>query len=99
LPRRLSVDVVEWNTVYDSSCRESLKQVVLWRYREWNETWTYHVVAWRMADKCFGPERLHGKWVLWFDGQLVTAKMQIETHSFYDPEVFDRNRLPTSERK
>lgn len=97
--RRLVVDIVEFNTVLDVQGKESLRQVVLWRWREWRGVPDYYVVDWKMRDKCSGADRINGQWVMRFDGREVRGRFMFETVSNADAEVLDRNRLPTHERR
>jgi len=96
---RLVVDIWETNVLCDANGVETLRQVILWRWRWYDGTWDYYCWDWRLADKCQRPEHINGKWVGLFDGTLVEAVLYLETESTVDHEVMDRKRLPEGKRR
>ena len=98
--RHWAVDVVELNTILDRSGTVTLRQVVLWRYREYRLSWDYYVVAWELTEKCSVPELMpNGRWLVWMRGRWYSARVLIVTDTDKDWELIDRGRMPVGDRR
>jgi hypothetical protein len=107
LPRedavRESVDLIEHNHVYNDNGDLHLEQMV---YYEWKGG-RYEVLSWRLRKSpLMVPYRDHtngGYTAVWVDDQSVTRVVRAlafrESHTMYDPELLERNRLPREFRR
>lgn len=95
-----AVDRIEVNHFYDENGRLVFDQLIFYRLAEDGHS---DVIAWRLV-KCPAmlPYRCKGRSVvLWFDGDFlrrVVALSAGETWTQFDPELLERERLPTEHR-
>ena len=97
-------DVVEVNHFYDENGRLVFEQVIFW---DWCDASARHQVrAWRLLKTCFQwPLRdwsRGGYSAIWHDGErlrTVRAGELRETWTQYDPELLQREILPTDARR
>lgn len=90
-------DLLEHNRVYDDNGALVFEQILV---RDWNRrTGRYDIRAWLIVK----PEHLlEHKRVVWQDGtalRKVTSDHWRDTWTQYDPELSDREQLPTTERR
>ena len=95
-----SVDVVEVNHFYDGDGRRVLDQLLFYR---WNVD-HHELTDWRNAKlpECL-PTRRGGKWeCVWTDGiqlRRIRCSSVRESWTQWDPEVVDREVLPSNRRQ
>lgn len=93
------VDVCELNHIVTPSGQSTYW--VWWRLHEHEGHTDYYVADWRR--KCDVPRPTNGVQVFWDSGAKVTrrviSRVQDETWSTFDREVFDRKRLPPERRR
>lgn len=104
--RVVYVDRAELNHVMvckDGQWRQSLCQWILWDYD--GVRGCYVVVAWALAKDCGGATRIAGEWRLLFrrrtggETVIVSPACVQETWSVGDPEVENRDVLPSGRRR
>ena len=95
----VKVDVWENNWVVQRDGSVSLRQVILWEWTRFNHKCDYYVLDWCLIDKAIGPEKIGGRWIGVFKGQLIEARLYRETAYLIDIEVEDRKRIPESDRR
>lgn len=104
-----TVDIIEVNHVYDKQTgRERLSQTIFWEFRPYRGGLRISVVDWRMQDGVRALPRYDHRervWILvWWDSKhkvlrRVLAASFRETHTRYDPEVDDQDKLSTEYRR
>lgn len=92
------VSVIERNSVYDESGEKRLEQVIWW---QWNGK-RYECRGWQQAASV-QVTASRGGWLSvweWRNRRRVAwAPHLMETHTRYDPEVADREKLPCEDRR
>ena len=98
------VDVIEVNHCYDENGHLVFNQVIFWDL--WDQDSGFHVVAWRLVKRPaqfpYRDWKRGGYAAVWHDGELlrrVRAKAMRETWTQYDPELEDRQPVPTQYRR
>jgi hypothetical protein len=103
------VDLLEINHYYNDQAEHVFTQLIFWEFSWEKERW--QVRAWRMAkgismDRSIpSPQRdwQRGGYALcWRDGDRLRSVHAVslrETWTQYDPEQYDRQWTPTSERR
>ena len=106
---RDTVDIIEVNHVYDEHTgRKRLSQTIFWEFRPYRGGLRVSVVGWRMQDAVRAHPRYDHRervWILvWWDSKhkvlrRVRATSFRETHTTYDPEVDDQEKLAPEYRR
>lgn len=104
---RSDVDVCELNHFYDSPGQLRFSQIILWRWHRHTDPPGHQVTEYFIVDNgddvMIKPSKKPCRTsVTWRSrhGHVyeVDAVTWIETHTTYDPEVLNRNRLPMDRR-
>ncbi len=100
-----SCDIVEINSIIDgSNGRAKFQQVIFWEFNERDFVRRQFVVGWRNCNSCdvylhrFAP----GAWVEWTESEQrrgVYAPFVVESLTWNDPELLDRDSLPDCHRR
>ena len=96
----VDVDLWELNHVHClETGDETLTQVVLWSFEPWTLPPAYHVVAWALTKDCVPAYKDGDRWLGQVKGRWVSARVRIETRTYYDTELADRNKWPDDRRR
>jgi hypothetical protein len=94
---------MEANFVYDDNGKETLRQMIYWVLTHDGQE---KVRDWRLLKECRQiPVKNHTTDLhetIWFDGDTlrrVTSDLFNESHTQFDPEVYDRNVHPMDKRR
>jgi len=94
------VDLIEVNLVYSSDGCICFQQVIFWRW--YPEESEFHVAEWRHLSKVAPILKTEDGWrARWKDEKVlrnVTSKIAMESRTWHDIEVLDREKLSISER-
>ena len=98
------VDLVETNHYYDYKGDRCFIQIIWWGWDKRDDS--HHVIAWRFLKHPHqAPSTYHdraGCVTIWQDGEILRAVRGgrcYTTWTQHDPEVADREHLPTSQRQ
>ncbi len=99
-----SLPIAEDNIYYDEYGKRVFEQIIFYRY--YSDMSAYHVADYRMSDKgtiliFFSRSLNQYVYLIYVEGLLREIRVNSRFISWtqYDPEVWDRNFLPMSDRK
>lgn len=96
--RVVQFDLIEFNSVLNDEGRVQLRQTIAWRFDEersrfvveWYQVWT--------GPKPPSPWRSNGFWRMAAGDVVIESRTLVETTTWHDPELADRDRHPCERR-